>query len=193
MRALAAAGLAGLGVSTVLYAIAAAEVRRLRKTAVGHRVPGFTPPVSILKPLRGLDEGLEENLETFFRLRYPRYEIVFSFADRSDPAYPIARGVSDRHPEVPATFIFDARDSGGNAKVDRLAAAAERARYRLLMFSDGNVRVRPDFLGRAVSHFADHRVGLVSHLFAAEGAESLASRVEALYLNGCLLPGTAAI
>ena len=193
MRALAAAGLAGLGVSTVLYAIAAAEVRRLRKTAVGHRVPGFTPPVSILKPLRGLDEDLEENLESFFRLRYPRYEIVFSFADRADPAFPIARRVADRHPGVPAVFVFDPRDSGGNAKVDRLAAAAERARYRLLMFSDGNVRVRPNFLGRAVSHFADHRVGLVSHLFAAEGAESLASRVEALYLNGCLLPGTAAI
>jgi ceramide glucosyltransferase len=61
------------------------------------------------------------------------------------------------------------------------------------MFSDGNVRVRADFLGRAVSHFADRRVGLVSHLFAAAGAESVASRVEALYLNGCLLPGTAAI
>jgi len=193
LRALAAAGLAGLGVSTVLYAIAAAEVRRLRKTAVGHRVPGFTPPVSILKPLRGLDEDLEENLETFFRLGYPRYEVVFSFADRADPAYPIARRVADRHPSVPTAFVFDPRDSGGNAKVDRLAAAAEHARHRLLMFSDGNVRVRPDFLGRAVSHFADHRVGLVSHLFAAEGAESFASRVEALYLNGCLLPGTAAI
>ena len=193
MTALAAAGLAGIGVSTVLYAIAAAEVRRLRKTAVGHRVPGFSPPVSILKPLRGLDDDLEENLESFFRLRYPRFEIVFSFAERSDPAYPIARGVADRYPQVPVTFVFDPRDSGGNAKVDRLAAASERARHRLLMFSDGNVRVRPDFLGRAVSHFADRRVGLVSHLFAAAGAESLASRVEALYLNGCLLPGTAAI
>jgi ceramide glucosyltransferase len=61
------------------------------------------------------------------------------------------------------------------------------------MFSDGNVRVKPEFLARAVSHFADRRVGLVSHLFVAAGAESVASRVESLYLNGCLLPGTAAI
>jgi ceramide glucosyltransferase len=61
------------------------------------------------------------------------------------------------------------------------------------MFSDGNVRVHPDFLARAVSHFADSRVGLVSHLFRAAGAVSIASRIETLYLNGCLLPGTAAI
>ena len=193
MKALAAAGLVGLGLSTLVYAVAAAEVRWLRRRARGHRVPGFSPPVSVLKPLRGLDEDLEANLESFFKLRYPRYEVVFSFAERSDPAYPIARRVADRHPRVPSTFVFDARDSGGNAKVDRLAAATEHARHRLLMFSDGNVRVRPDFLARAVSHFADRRVGLVSHLFAATGAESLASRVEALYLNGCLLPGTAAI
>jgi ceramide glucosyltransferase len=193
MRALAAVGLAGLGVSTALYAVAAAEVRWLRKTGRGQRVPGFSPPVSILKPLRGLDEGLEENLASFFRLQYPRYEVVFSFADRSDPAYPVAREVADRYPKVPATFVFDPRDSGGNAKIDRLAAAAEHARHRLLMFSDGNVRVRPDFLGWAVSYFADSRVGLVSHLFRASGASSLASRIESLLLNGCLLPGTASI
>jgi len=193
VNALSVMGLAGLGISTVLYAVAAAEVRWLRKTGRGQRVPGFSPPVSILKPLRGLDEGLEENLASFFRLQYPRYEVVFSFADRSDPAYPVARQVADRYPKVPATFVFDPRDSGGNAKVDRLAAAAEHARHRLLMFSDGNVRVRPDFLGRAVSYFADSRVGLVSHLFRASGATSVASRIESLFLNGCLLPGTAAI
>jgi ceramide glucosyltransferase len=193
MRALAAAGLAGLAVSTAVYAIAAAELRWLRRTARGHRVPGFTPPVSILKPLSGLDEGLEDNLTSFYRLAYPRFELVFSFASTSDPAYPVARRVADRHPGVPTTFVFDPRDSGGNAKVDRLAAATERARHRLILFSDGNVRVHPDFLARAVSHFADPRVGLVSHLFRAAGAESLASRIETLYLNGCLLPGTAAI
>src|SRR5215472_6412372 len=193
VRVLAAAGLAGLAVSTAVYAVAAAEVRWLRRTARGHRVPGFTPPVSILKPLAGLDEGLEDNLASFYRLAYPRYEMVFSFASASDPAYPVARRVADRCPSVPTRFVFDPRDSGGNAKVDRLAAAAERARHRLLMFSDGNVRVHPDFLARAVSHFADSRVGLVSHLFRAAGAVSVASRVETLYLNGCLLPGTAAI
>ena len=193
MNALAAIGLTGLAVSTAVYAVAAAEVRWLRRIARGHRVPGFAPPVSIMKPLAGLDEGLENNLASFYRLAYPRYEIVFSFASAADPAYPVARRVADRYPSIPTTFVFDPRDSGGNAKVDRLAAATERARHRLLMFSDGNVRVHPDFLARAVSHFADSRVGLVSHLFRAAGAVGLASRIETLYLNGCLLPGTAAI
>ncbi len=189
----AAFALAGLGVSALCYAVAAAELAWLRRTARGAPIPDFAPPVSILKPLCGLDERLEENLESFFRLNYPRYEMVFSFAARSDPAYAIARRVADRHSRIPSTFVFDARDGGGNAKVDRLAAAADRARHRLLLCSDGNVGVRPDFLGRAVSHFADPRVGLVSHLFAAAGAASVASRVETLFLNGCLLPGTAAV
>jgi ceramide glucosyltransferase len=189
----AALSLAGLACSVLAYAVAAAELQWLRRTSRGAAVPRFTPPVSILKPLCGLDERLEENLESFFQLHYPRYEMIFSFAASSDPAYPIARRVADRHPRIPSTFVFDGRDSGGNAKVDRLAAAADRARHRLLLCSDGNVGVRADFLGRAVSHFADARVGLVSHLFAATGAASAASRVETLFLNGCLLPGTAAV
>ena len=193
MTILAVLGFAGLAVSTAVYGLAARQLSWLRRTGRGHRVPGFAPPVSILKPLSGLDEGLAENLESFYRLAYARYELVFSFASPADPAYTIARRVADRHPAVATTFVFDPRDSGGNAKVDRLAAAAERARHRLLLFSDGNVRVHPDFLARAVSHFADPRVGLVSHLFRAAGAVGLASRVESLYLNGCLLPGTAAI
>ncbi len=189
----AAIALAGLGASAAVYAAAAAELAWARRTRRGSRVPDFAPPVSILKPLCGLDERLEENLESFYRLRYPRFEIVFSFASPADPAFPIARRVADRHPRVASIFVFDGRDAGGNAKVDRLEAAAERARHRLLLCSDGNVAVRPDFLERAVSHVADPRVGLVSHLFAAAGAASVASRVESLFLNGCLLPGTAAV
>jgi ceramide glucosyltransferase len=189
----AAIALGGLSVSTGLHAAASLALLRLRKTGRGQVLPHFAPPVSILKPLFGLDDGLEENLESFFRLDYGCYEVVFSFVADTDPAYPIARRVADRHPGIPSTFVFDGRDGGGNAKIDRLAAALEKARHRMILTSDGNVRVRPDFLSRAVSHFAQSRVGLVSHLFLATGAVSLASKVESLYLNGCLQPGTAAL
>ena len=189
----AAIALGGLSVSTGLHAAASLALLRLRKTSRGQVLPHFAPPVSILKPLSGLDDGLEENLESFFRLDYRRYEVVFSFASDADPAYPIARLVADRHPRIPSTFVFDERDGGGNAKIDRLAAALEKSRHRMILTSDGNVRVRPDFLSRAVSHFAQSGVGLVSHLFLATGAVTPASRIESLYLNGCLQPGTAAV
>ncbi len=187
------AGLAVLALSTAVYAAAAVTLVRLRRTQRGEPLAGFAPPVSIIKPLAGLDEGLEENLESFFCLDYETYEIIFSFAGKDDPAYRVARRVADRYPGVPATFVFDEREPGGNAKVNRLSAASRYVRHRHVLFSDGNVRVRPDFLRRAVSWFLDPRVGLVSHLFRGVGASSLGSRVESLYLNGCLMPGTAFI
>jgi ceramide glucosyltransferase len=191
--ALGLLGLVGLAIGTAAYAVSAATLWRLRRRQRGEPQTEFAPPVTILKPLAGLDEGLDENLESFFRLDYPSYDVVFSFSKASDPAYRVARAIADRHPEVPSTFVFDEREPGGNAKVNRLAAALRFARHRLILFSDGNVRVRKDFLRRAVSWFRDPRVGLVSHLFRASGASSLGSRVEALYLNGCLMPGTALI
>ncbi len=186
-------GIAGLAIGTTAYAVSAASLWRLRRRQRGEARTGFAPPVTIIKPLAGLDDGLEGNLESFFRLDYPEYDIVFSFAKKTDPAYAVARAVADRQPGVKSTFVFDEREPGGNAKVNRLAAALRFAKHRLILFSDGNVRVRRDFLRRAVSWFRDPRVGLVSHLFRASGAASVGSRLEALYLNGCLMPGTALI
>lgn len=186
--------LAGLAISAGVYLVSAGATLALRRRSRRADVSGGTPAVSIVKPLSGADEGLEENLESFFALDYESFEVVFSFASRDDPAFAVARRVADRHPERPTTFVFDAREPGGNSKVNRLAAAVPYAKHRLLLFSDGNVRVRPDFLRRAVSSFAgDPNLGLVSHLFRATGARSLGSRLETLYLNGCLLPGTAAV
>jgi ceramide glucosyltransferase len=176
----AASGLAGLLVCLVSFALAASSLRRHRRDGRGEDVPGFSPPVSIVKPLSGLDDDLSRNLESFYRLDYPEYEVVFSFASESDPAYGVARRVSDAHPAIRTVFVFD-----------RLAAGVRRARYGHLLFSDGNVRVRPDFLTRAVSFFADRRVGLVSSLFSAYGAVTLGSRIESLHLNGFLQAGTA--
>src|SRR5262249_27508724 len=118
---------------------------------------------------------------------------IFRFRDGMAPAFAVARSVADRPPEISSVFVVDGREPGGNSKVNRLAAALRKARHRLLLLSDGNVRVRPDFLERAVSFFADKRVGLVSHLFCAVGARSLASRLESLHLNGALQAGTAAL
>lgn len=119
--------------------------------------------------------------------------MVFSFARDDDPALPVARRVADRHPGVPSVFVVDSAEPGGNSKVNRLAAGVRRARHRYFLFSDGNVRVRPDFLNKAIAPFRSSSVGLLSHLFRGTGARSLASRVECLYLNGALQAATAAL
>lgn len=188
---LSAVGIAGLLVSLLSFALAGAALRRHRREARGDPDSPFAPPVSIVKPLSGLDDDLARNLESFYRLDYPEYEIVFSFARDSDPAFPVARRVSDAHPEVRTVYVVDHREPGLNAKVNRLAAGVRRARHGHILFSDGNVRVQPDFLRRTISFFADPRVGLVSNLFSAAGAVTAASRVETLHLNGFLQAGTA--
>src|SRR5262245_28245140 len=95
--------LAVLALSVAVYAAGAVSLAVSRGRR-GARVPGFFPPVSIVKPLSGLDDELERNLESFFELDYPVYEVLFSFARRSDPAFAVARRVADRHPDVPCVF-----------------------------------------------------------------------------------------
>jgi ceramide glucosyltransferase len=182
-----------LALSVAIYSAGAASLAALRRERRGSPLPGFFPPVSIVKPLSGLDDELERNLESFYRIDYPAYEILYSFAHRSDAAFSVARRVADRHPGVPSVFVVDAREPGGNSKVSRLAAALRHARFRYVLMADGNVRVHPEFLRRAISFFANPSVGLVSHLFRARGARTLGSRLESLYLNDALRAGTAAI
>lgn len=182
-----------LFLSVAGYAAAVFALEVARRDRRGQRIPGFEPPVSIVKPLAGLDDELEANLESFYRLEYRDYEVIASFASRTDPAFEVARRVADRHPEIPTVFVVDAREPGANSKINRLAPGLRRARYRHILMADGNVRVHPEFLARAISWFVDPSVGLVSHLFRARGARTLGSRLESLHLNGSLRAGTAAM
>ena len=145
--------LLGLAASVAVLGLSAAVLHAHRRDSQGRIVPGFEPPVSIVKPLAGPDDMLEENLESFFRLDYPDFEVIFSFAREEDAAFDVARRVADRHPEVPSVFVVDGREPGLNAKVNRLAAGVRRARGRYFLFSDGNVKVEPGFLRRAVGLF----------------------------------------
>ena len=185
--------LALLFVATAVYLAAAIVLAWCRRADCALPPLDFAPPISIVKPLAGGDDGLEANLESFFRLDYPAYEVVFSFARRDDPAFGVALAVADRHPHVRSVFVVDRRDPSPNPKVNRLAAGVRRARHGYVLFSDGNVRVRPDFLRRAIAPFRDPSVGLVSNLFRGSWPQTLASRLECLYLNGALLPGTAVL
>lgn len=179
-----------------LLAFAGALLMTVATLLVLRERPGGTaptPPVSILRPLKGAEPDLAENLESFYRLDYPEYEIVLSFASPTDPAVEPARRVADAHPNVPTAFVFDSREPGANPKVSRLIHAMTRARHAVLLISDADVRARPEFLRETVAELADPSVGLVSNPFRAAGSGSLGSAIESLHFNAFVFGGTAAV
>lgn len=153
----------------------------LRKGKAPRR-PKKLPPVSVLKPLCGLEPGLEANLESFFRLEYPSYEILFSVDDERDAAAAVARRVMSRYPRVRARLVVSTERVGPNPKVNNLAAAYRAARFDVLFLSDSNVRVTSGYLVRLVSHLS-RGIGLVTSPPAATVPRSSAGWLEAAYVN----------
>ena len=154
---------------------------------------GSTPTVSILKPLCGLDDELEANLESFARVEGVTFELIASAADPADPAVAVFDRVRARHPGAPFRLVVGGAVAGDpkNRKVERLIFAAREARGKILLISDSNVRVGRDDVARTVGAFANRRVGCVSNLFRAEGARSFGARIEALHLLTFVAPGAA--
>lgn len=140
----------------------------------------FLPPASIIKPVRGVDHEAYENFASFCRLDYPEYEIVFAVADRNDHVIPIIEKLRADFPQRPIRLITNVPRIGTNEKINNLCQLAQKAKYDLLVMSDSDVRVEPDYLRTVVGPFADPDVGVVTALYKSLGAGSLASKLEAL-------------
>lgn len=149
--------------------------------------------MSILKPVKGLDAELEANLESVFRQNYPAFEVIIGAHSPDDPALELARRVAARFPQVPCVVMADPREVGPNPKVANLANLVRHARHPLLLISDSNVRVSPDYLADLVAHLQRPGVGLVSSPIRGCGAASLGGRVDALLLNTFVMGGVAAL
>jgi ceramide glucosyltransferase len=151
------------------------------------------PPLSVLKPLCGADESLEQNLETFFAQRYPDFELIFGVESGADTAIEVVRKLIARHPEVRARLAIHGR-RGLNPKVANLRGILEAGARDLVVISDSNIAVAPDYLARLARKFTadpDREPGLVTNLFAGVGARSLGARLESLQLDGPVAGGIA--
>jgi ceramide glucosyltransferase len=146
-------------------------------------------PVSVLKPLAGADEGLEENLRSFFEQDYPDFELLFAVHEASDPAAGIVERLRSEYPGVDARLILTGKPPYPNAKVFSLARMAAEARYDLLVMSDSDVRVTPDMLRMVAAEFQDERLGLATCPYRAVPGRSFWSALDAIGMNTEFLAG----
>ncbi|GAA5941109.1 ceramide glucosyltransferase [Sporobolomyces koalae] len=150
----------------------------------------LAPGVSILRPLRGLDTNLYENLEASFLQDYPKFEIIFSVADEADAAIPIVHELTERYPNVEAKLLIGEEIVGVNPKINNLIRPYREAKYDLLWVLDSNVLTLTTTLSRSVPLFtprdqspSSRPIGLVHHLpFAVYPDTLLGSRVEQVYM-----------
>ncbi len=169
-----------VAVATTLWSMACLFwVTRRRK-----RLADYTPAVTIFKPLKGLDEGLEENLRSFFRLDYPVYQLIFGVADADDPAIEVVRKLQAEYPGHDTTLVVGTPAFGLNPKVENLAAMDRHRKHDVILISDSNVRVRPSYLRETACYLAEPGVGLVSNLFAGVGETQAGAIMENIQLNG---------
>lgn len=154
----------------------------LRQLAKKLTPPDVLPAVSILKPLKGVEAGFDENVGSFFALDYPAYEILFSVADANDPAARAVGKLMAAHPNVAARLIVGARELGPNPKVNNLLQSYDAARFDVLLISDSNIRVAPDYLKRVIAHLKPD-VGVVTAVVAGRDGRGLGGLLETTYLN----------
>lgn len=140
-------------------------------------------PISILKPLAGVDEGLEENLRTFFQQDYPDFEILFAVRSPEDPAIAVVERLSARYPAVPSRMIVTGEPPYPNAKVFSLDHMLAAARHDLLIMADSDIRVTPTMLSTIAAEFQDPRLGLATCPYRAVPGRSFWNTLEALGLN----------
>ena len=148
----------------------------------------WAPPVSVLKPVRGLDREAYENFSSYCRQDYPQYEILFAADDADDPAVPVIRRLMRDFPAKPIRLLLRAPRLGASSKINKLCLLAREASHDLLVISDSDVRVEPQHLRQVAAPFADPQVGAVTALFRGMVAGDLASELDCLGATTSFLP-----
>ena len=156
------------------------------------QLPDHTPPVSILKPVKGMDGDSFENFASFCRQDYPLFQIIFAAASPVDPVIPVIERVMAAFPEVDIALVVDGAVHGANYKVCNLMHAYAKAKHPLLIVCDSDIRVTESYLREVCAPFADPEVGLVTSLYRSSGARGVGCAIEALGFSCEMVPNVMA-
>jgi ceramide glucosyltransferase len=144
----------------------------------------FAPAITLLKPLRGCDATTAESLQSWFDQNYPgQIQFLFGVADADDPACPIVRELIEKNPGRDAQLVFCAESLGANGKVSTLIQLERLAKHPLILVSDADVRVPPDFLANIAAPLRDPKTGLVNCFYRLANPVTAAMRCEAIAIN----------
>jgi len=151
--------------------------------------PASYPPITILKPLHGAEPDLCANLATFCRQDYPAaVQVVFGVADPADPGAAAVRGLVAEFPDRDLELVISPRRHGANAKVSNLINMQSEARHELLIISDSDIGVSPDYLATVAASLGQPGVGLVTCLYRGAPATGIWSRLTAAGIDYHFLP-----
>ena len=150
---------------------------------------GPTPPISVVKPLHGIDEGLEDNLISYFEQDYPHFELILGVDTADDKALPIVERVRARYPQIPCQILVTGRSPYINPKVYSLEQLTNAVQHDLVVMSDSDIRVTPEHLRVIGAEFADPKLGLVTCPYRAVPGDSFWSRLEAIGMNTEFIAG----
>src|ERR1700731_1558773 len=174
--------LAVAAIPFIYYLIALFSIWRFFRLPVPRRAAdqGYTPQVSILKPIRGLDPDAYENFASFCRQDYPEYEILFCVGEEDDPAVPVLEKLARDFPQRPIRVLFGSGGMGSNDKVIKLARLVSEAQHEVVVISDRDVRVQPDYLHQVVAPLADPKVGAVTCFYVASEDKNLTQSLQSI-------------
>jgi ceramide glucosyltransferase len=163
------------------YAFAIYSARTFFRRAP-KRLDGPFPPVTVLKPLRGLDHEAYRNFASFCRQDYPEFQIVFGADDADEPALEVARAIARDFPHVDVSIVVSQQTPAANPKIGNLAGMFSAAKHSVLLISDSDIRVGPLHLRTMVQPLSDRRVGVVTCLYRSH-AHGFAGQLDALSLS----------
>jgi ceramide glucosyltransferase len=156
---------------------------RMQSTAWNTPLPSSWPPATVLKPVHGLEKKQRENLRSACIQDYPEFQVVFSVQDPQDAAIPLLYELQREFGTDRVAVAIENFHPGTNGKINNMIGGLKHARYDVLVISDGDVLLKPDYLKTIIAPLSDPEVGCACTLYKAAGADTWYEKMELLTLN----------